>query len=268
MGQAMAQPPKTGASTRRVGRVVSVAACVAVLGALVAGCSSPPEEAAPPTSAHRERPIVAPEPLPDTRYVTLAAVAGSRGGFPVAVHGGDLVMGGSVVGPEGPVAGATVLLERFVGRSSGRLEVVTNAAGRWVAIDVYGGRYRIRAWHSPGLGMAASVVSFIAADAEVDLALTVDRYDGADVTGDIDDVDPEVGATAVVTALATRQQVDGQGIITTAPASGRDALVTPTGPWTLVGPPEAVIDDAGRVSWTFTCADDGPVTALIEALGT
>ena len=264
----MAQPPKTGASTRRAGRVASVAACVALLGALGAGCSSSPEEAAPPTSAPRQRPIVAPDPLPDTRSVSLAPVAGSRGGFEVAVHGGDLAMGGSVVGPDGPVVGATVLLERFVGRSSGRLEVRTNAEGRWVAIDVYGGRYRIRAWRSPGLGMASSVVSFIAADAEVDLALTVDRYDGADVTGDVDDADPEVGATAVVTALATRQQVEGQGIITTVPASGRDALVTPTGPWTLTGPPEAVIDDAGRVSWTFTCAAAGPVTALVEALGT
>lgn len=264
----MAQPPKTGASTRRVARVVSVAACVALCGALATGCSSTPEAAAPPTSAPRQRPIVAPEPLPDTRYVALDPVAGSRGAFPVSVHGGELALGGSVVGPGGPVAGATVLLERFVGRSSGRLEVRTNAEGRWVAIDVHGGRYRIRAWHTPDLGMAASVVSFIAADAEVDLTLTVDRYAGADVTGDIDDAAPLVGTTATVTALATRQQVDGEGIIATAPASGRDALVTAVGPWALTGSSTAVIDDAGRVSWTFTCEAEGSVSARIEALGT
>lgn len=249
-------------------RVASVAACMALLGAPVAGCSSSSEEAAPPTSAARQQPIVAPEPLPDTRQVALAPVAGSRGGFLVSVHGGDLAMGGSVVGPGGPVAGATVLLERFVGQSSGRLEVRTNAAGRWVAIDVYGGRYRIRAWRTPDLGMAASIVSFIAADAEVDLALTVDRYDGADLTGDIDDADPEVGATATVTALATRQGVDGEGIIATAPASGRRARATAIGPWTLDAFPTAVIDDAGRVSWTLTCEAEGPVSAHLEALGT
>jgi len=264
----MAQPPKAGASTRRAARVLSVAVCVALLSALVAGCSSGPEEAAPPPSVPHQRPIRAPEPLPDTRNVSLSSVAGTRVGFPVAVHGGDLVMTGTVQGPDGPVAGATVLLERFVGTSSGRLEVRTDAGGNWIAIDVHGGRYRFRAWRTPDLAMAASELRFVAADAEVDLALTVARYDGADVTGDVDDDAPEVGATATVTVLATRQQVDGHGIITTGPASGRDATVTALGPWRLNGSPDAVIDDAGRVAWTFTCEGAGSVSARVVALGT
>ncbi len=264
----MAQPPKTGASTRRVARVVSVAAWVALLGALGAACSSPPEETAPPPSTPHQRPIVAPEPLPDTRNVSLSQVGGTRGGFPVSVHGGELTLSGVVVGPDGPVAGATVLLERFVGPSSGSLQVRTAPDGRWIALGVHGGRYRFRAWRTPVLAMASSELRFIAADAEVDLALTVDRYDGADVTGDVDDADPEVGAAVTVTALATRQQVDGRGIITTSPASGRDAVVTGVGPWRLEGAPTAVIDDAGRVSWAFTCRSAGSVSARIEALGT
>lgn len=264
----MAQPPKAGASTRRAARVASVAVCVALLGALVAGCSSEPEAAAPPTTLAHQRPIRAPEPLPDTRNVSLTRVGGTRGGFPVAVRGGELVMNGTVRGPDGPVAGATVLLERFVGQSSGSLEVRTDGDGEWIAIDVYGGRYRFRAWRTPDLAMAASELRFVAADAEVDLGLTVARYDGADVTGDVDDADPEVGATATVTALATRRQVDGRGIITTSPASGRDATVTAFGPWRLNGSPRAVIDAVGRVSWTFTCEAAGSVSARIVALGT
>ena len=264
----MAQPPKAGASTGRASRVVSVAVCVALLGALAAGCSSEPEEAAPPPSTPHQRPIRAPEPLPDTRNVSLARVDGTRGGFPVAVHGGDLVMTGTVQGPDGPVAGATVRLERFVGQSSGRLEVRTDDDGEWIAVDVHGGRYRFRAWRTPDLAMAASELRFIAASAEVDLSLDVARYDGADVTGGVDDTDPEVGATATVTALATRQQVDGQGIITTSPASGRDASVAAFGPWRLDGAPIAVIDAAGRVGWTFTCEAAGSVSARIVALGT
>lgn len=264
----MAQPPKSGASTRRVARVVSVAACVALLGALLTGCSSSPEAVAPSSSTPHQRPIVAPEPLPDTRNVSLPRVGGTRGGGPVAVNGGDLTLTGSVQGPGGPVAGATVLLERFVGQSSGSLEVRTDADGGWIAVDVHGGRYRFRAWRTPDLAMAASELRFIAADAEVDLSLGVDRYDGADVTGDVDDADPEVGATATITALVTRQQVDGQGIITTRPAAGRDATVTVFGPWRLNGPRPAVIDDAGRVRWTFTCEAAGSVSARVEALGT
>jgi hypothetical protein len=263
----MAQPPKTGASTRRATRVGPVALAVALLCAAAVGCSSsPPDAAPPPDTVRRVRPIRAPEPLPDTRGVSLQPVAGTTGGFPISVHGGDLVMGGSVTGPDGPVSGATVRLERFVGGQSAQLDVRTNARGRWVAIDVYGGRYRFRAWQTPGLAMAGSDVQFIAADAEVDLALAVDRYDGSDITAEVDDVDPEVGATATVTALVTRQQVDPDGIITTAPASGRDARVTPFGPWELLGSPSGIIDDAGRVSWSFTCEATGSVSARVEAL--
>jgi len=265
----MAQPPKAGASTRPAARVVSVAVCAALIGALLAGCSADPEEAsAPPTSAPHQRPIVAPEPLPDTRNVSLAGVQGTRGDVPVAVLGGDLVMTGSVLGPGGPVAGATVLLERFVGQSSGSLEVRTNADGRWTAVDVHGGRYRFRAWRTPDLAMAGSELRFVAADAEVDLSLGVDRYDGADVTGDVDDADPEVGADARVTVLATRQQVDDRGIITTSPASGRDATVTAFGPWRLNGSSTVVVDPAGRAAWTFTCEAAGSVSARVVSLGT
>lgn len=267
----MAQPPNTGASTRRVARRGSVACCVALVLALAAatGCSSTTtEEAGPRREARPLPPLRAPEPLPDTRAVNLRPVGGAPMAFPVSVEGGDLVMGGSVVGPGGPVAGATVRLERFVGQRSGTLDVRTNASGRWVAIDVHGGRYRIRAWRAPDLGMAASELHFLAADAEVDLALTVDPYSGADVTGGVDDSDPELGATATVSALATRQQVDGQGIITTAPASGRDATVTGFGPWALDGSPSAAVDEAGRVAWTFICTAPGSVSARVETLGT
>ncbi|HYF47113.1 MAG TPA: carboxypeptidase-like regulatory domain-containing protein [Acidimicrobiales bacterium] len=264
----MAQPPNTGASTRRATRLGPLALVAALLCAAAVGCSSSPEEAAaPPDTARDHRPLRAPQPLPDTRDVSLTPAAGNARGYPISVHGGDLVMGGSVTGPDGPVAGATVRLERFVGGQTATLDVRTNARGRWVAIHVHGGRYRFRAWQSPSLAMAASDVRFIAADAEVDLTLAVERYDGADVTGGIDDVDPEVDATAVVTGLVTHQQVDPEGIITTAPAAGRDARVTPFGPWQLLGPTGGVIDDAGRVSWTFRCEAAGSVSARIEALG-
>lgn len=264
----MAQPPNTGASTRRAARRFGIALLAALVAAGAVGCSSgAPASSPPPDTARELRPLRAPEPLPDTRAVSLTPVGGTRPLFPVAVHGGDLVMGGLVRGPNGPVVGATVRLERFVGAASAHLDVRTNGQGRWVAIDVHGGRYRIRAWNAPNLAMASSDLHFIAADAEVDLTLTVERYDGSDVTGGVDDVDPEVGATAVVTALVTDQGVDADGIITTAPAAGREARVTSFGPWELAGSPVARIDDAGRVSWPFTCTAPGSVSARIVALG-
>jgi hypothetical protein len=263
----VAQPPSPRASTRRAARAAGPALCALLFGALLIGCSSGDRAAPPSESVPRERPIRAPEPLPDSRHVALEPVIGRSPVFPVSVHGGELVMGGAVTGPGGaPVADAVVRLERFVGQASARLDVRTNTSGRWVAIDVHGGRYRIRAWRAPDLAMTASEVRFIAADAEVDLTLPVDRYDGADVTGDVDDDAPEVGATATVTVLATRRQVDPDGIVTTRPAAGRDAVVSTTGPWELDGEPETVIDDAGRAAWRFTCRDEGPVSARVAAV--
>lgn len=197
----------------------------------------------------------------------LAPVAGSIGSFPVLVTGGDLVLTGVVTGPDGPVPDAVVRLERFIGSRSGRLDVRADGSGRWRVPDAHGGRYRLRAWRAPDLAMAASDLRFLAVDDPSVLGLTVERYDGADLTGEVDDPRPAVDAGATVTVLATRQQVDGDGIITTVPASGRDARVEAIGPWRPDGATTAVVDDAGRVSWRFACTDLGSVSATVTALG-
>ena len=253
----MAQPPKAGASTRRVACAsASVAACVAAprrarrrLLLLARG------EAAPPTPVPHQRPIVAPEPLPDTRHVRPAprrpAPAGPSPSTSTAATWSMGGLGHRARRPGRRRHRPPRALRRRAAPAS--LDVRTNAEGRWVAIDVHGGRYRFRAWHTPDLAMASSDRAASSPPTPRSTwRSTVDRYDGADVTAGVDDADPEVGATATVTALATRQQVDGDGIITTAPASGRDALVTGVGPWALDrARPTAVIDDAGRVSWTL-----------------
>jgi hypothetical protein len=258
----MARPPKPGASLRR-------AACAVAIAALAVSCASSPDTEALGDHPLQPQlpPIVAPRRLPDTRHVPLGAVAGTPLAWPIAVHGGDLTLRGTVTGPAGPVAGARVLLERFVGERSGRLEVRTAPSGAWLAIGVHGGRYRVRAWHAPDLAMSSSQVLFVAVDDAPEIDLTVERYAGRDVTADVDTTTPVVGTPATVTALVTHQQVDPAGIITTAPASGRNARITPIGPWHLEGGTSAVIDDAGRVSWALTCTAEGSVSARVDALG-
>ncbi len=259
----MAQPPKHGASVRR-------AACALLLALLVGACASTEEH--PGLGDHplepQLPPIVAPQHLPDTRHVPLGAVAGTPLTYPVAVHGGDLTLHGTVTGPDGPVGGARVLLERFVGERSGQLEVRTTSSGSWLAIGVHGGRYRVRAWHAPDLAMTSSQVLFVAVDDPPEIELSLGRFGDRDVTADLDTTSPELGATATVTALVTHQQVDGDGIITTVPATGRNARLTTTGPWHLEGGPVAVVDAAGRASWTLVCADEGSVSARVDALET
>jgi len=51
----------------------------------------------------------------------------------ITITGGDSSLSGLIAGPNGPVAGATVRLERFVGDAVARLDVTSNADGTWRA---------------------------------------------------------------------------------------------------------------------------------------
>lgn len=72
----------------------------------------------------------------DLTGISLAPVEGRIPAEEVEVTGGDAVMSGLIAGPDGPVAGATVRLERFVGDAMGRLDVISNADGTWRAPQI------------------------------------------------------------------------------------------------------------------------------------
>lgn len=74
---------------------------------------------------------------PDGSDYTGIAISPVDSGKPAAprveVLGGDSTFTGVVIGPDGPVGGATVRLERFVGDAVGKLDVITNGDGTWKA---------------------------------------------------------------------------------------------------------------------------------------
>ena len=109
----------------------SVALAVALLS--VAACTGgksggfiPP----PPASVAK---ITTAPPGSDFTGVPLEPVPGRQRAEPVEVLGGESVLGGVILGPDGPVAGATVRLERFVGDDVGRIDVTSNGDGTWRA---------------------------------------------------------------------------------------------------------------------------------------
>jgi hypothetical protein len=137
---------------------------LAVLAATVAGACSSSDEArsadttttvggtAPPELAIGSNvsiPVTLAVPegfvAPDTRGVVIPPVLGKRKEVdhtePVLpVVGGTSRIRGLVTGPDGPVEGATVRLERFVGEDFGRLDVTTNKDGIYEAQGIFGGR--------------------------------------------------------------------------------------------------------------------------------
>lgn len=85
--------------------------------------------APPPTVSQ----ITTAPPGSDFSGVALAPVEGKTPSVPVQITGGPATLGGVVTGPDGPVGGATVRLERFVGDASAKLDITTNADGSWKA---------------------------------------------------------------------------------------------------------------------------------------
>ena len=226
-------------------------------------------------SALRERPnepTVEPLDLeaeiPDTRGVDLIGVNDFPAGpIVVDVRGGDAALEGTITGPDGPVEGARVLLERFVGDQSGSLELVSGADGTWRAGDIHGGRYRVRAWQAPRLGMTASALLFIRAGQATPLDLDLVAHDGVDLQAVLSAPSVWVGGSVTVTALATRDEVDAQGILRTIPNEGAEATALVPDGWELDGAAERTAAADGRVSWRLTCTEAGGGALGLSAAG-
>lgn len=203
----------------------------------------------------------------DTRDVALDPVApGAPIAFPVTIHGGDASLSGTLSGPDGPVERGRVRLERFVGEATAVLEVATNGEGRWNAKGILGGRYRVRGWRMPDLAMNSSTVLFLGADETraVDLAAAVQG--GVDVQADLLTAVPTIDVAVTVSALITRHQVDGDGIVQGVPLAGTVATISGPAGWDIPAP-QATVDGAGEATWSVTCQTTRPADLVISAGG-
>lgn len=108
----------------RFAAVIVVATSVALT-----GCSGPHRlnlPAPPPTRA-----VTTSSQAPDLSGILLTPAAGRVTTTAVAVRPGTATLRGLVLGPEGPVAGATVRLERLVDDATGRLDLTADGGGGW-----------------------------------------------------------------------------------------------------------------------------------------
>jgi hypothetical protein len=106
-----------------------VAAVVVVVAMALTGCAGPHRlnlPAPPPTRA-----VTTSSQAPDLSGVELTPVAGRVTTTAVAVRPGNATLRGIVLGPDGPVAGATVRLERLVDDATGKLDITTDGGGSW-----------------------------------------------------------------------------------------------------------------------------------------
>jgi hypothetical protein len=233
-------------------------AAVVLLALLVAGCGGrDPYDALPrPDPVEPLEDVVTTQP-PGLGDVVLPAARGTTT-TTVAMGPGPLQIVGRVEGPDGPVGGAIVRLERFVGDGSASVEVPTAPDGTWNVENVLGGRYRIRAWQQPSLAMIRAQVLFVEQGRHEPVFLRLDRYEGRRVDGVIAPDPPLVDEQANLKVRVADRMVDERGIVRTTPRPGISVRLTASGSWFVTSPNPQSTGADGAVTFRVECTDEGP----------
>lgn len=244
--------------------VVASAAIVAMLGALLGGCTGSKSKALPPAPAVDETTTIA----PDLTKVALGGVAG-RATTTIDNSPGKATLGGEVAaGLDGPVGGATVRLQRLVGDAVVQTDVFTNPDGTWTLPNVQGGRYRIRAWRAPDLALVDPIVIFLGATENHRVSISVSRYTGVSAVASIAPSPPLVDDPANLVVQARNQQVDDQGVVRATPIAGAALLLSGSGSWAATPGGTQAADGNGIARWRVTCQASGAQPLSVTVNGT
>jgi hypothetical protein len=193
----------------------------------------------------------------DYSGVQLAPVEGTTTTTAVVIGPGAATVGGRVDGPDGPVEGATVRIERLVGDGAASLDVLTGPDGTWRALDVLGGRYRIRAWRQPDLAVIEAALVFVAGTGTTEVPLRADTFAGFVVDLAVAPDPPLVGERANVVVRVAERVVDDQGIVRPVPRTGIVVNLGAASGWEAESPLSATTDATGRATFTMVCSAGG-----------
>jgi hypothetical protein len=170
---------------------------------------------------------------------------------------GSASLTGTVMGPSGPVAGATVEADRFVGTQFASARTTSAADGTWSLRSILGGDYRVRAWLAPTLDMATPQLLFLAAGQPQSVTLQLTSYQGQQVQVAIDPADPVVGQPANLVVQVTKPGVSSEGVLTTPPVSGAPVTLVDGAGWQVTNGNPIVTDASGEASFDLECTTPG-----------
>jgi len=235
---------------------------IVVLVALVVGACSSPDRAAAPEVTEPSTTVASTTSVPTSSSTTIVARSSTTSTTarpaPVSVGPGDASISGTVQGPTGPVDGATVKIERFVGSVVATADVVTSGGGAWRMDSVLGGAYRIRAFKAPDVGQSNVEVFFLAATERkvVDLRLT--SSGGQQILAVINPNPPRVNQPAVITVQIGAGRVDEQGRPAIIPMVGLVLQLSVGAGQALESSPQVATDATGSATWRVRCLAEGP----------
>lgn len=234
--------------------------------ALVACSTGRAEQAAPlppPPSTQATTTTVVP---PDLSQTVLPSVRGATTTTTVALGPGPATVSGTVSGPGGPVPGATVRIERFVGDEVASAEVLSTD-GTWSLPSVAGGRYRVRAWRVPDLAQVEPTLVFVDARQPTPVALKLATFSGPFPSPALAPNPPVVGAAANLVVLVAQRSVDSTGVVRAVPMPGAQVALAGTGGWQVRSINPTVTDATGKGRWELQCRTSGAQPLSITVSG-
>lgn len=243
-------------------RRTAFAGLVSVIAAsLFAGCtgvrtlSFPPPPATPPVA------VTSTTVTPDLTGVPLGSVSGQTTTTAVALGPGRATINGVVAGPGGPVAGATVEADRFVGSSLGSQQVTTGQDGAFSFLAILGGRYRVRAWQQPALAMATPEIFFLGGTETMSLNLQVTAFTGQSVSSAVNPMSAAIGENIDVVVAVSNQTVGLNGVVNYVAAPGVSVSLS-GGTAVSVNSPAVSTDGTGTASFLVTCVMLGTASLI------
>jgi hypothetical protein len=239
-----------------------LAAVLVVVGSIVA-CSggdddAQPRRAAPASSTTSTTPTT----VIDYSTVLLRGVPGST--TSTIRERGEASIGGVVTGPDGPVGGATVRIERFVGDVVRRTDVATGPDGRFGLANLPGGRYRVRAFQPPSFAQVEPELFFLPGRDDRRLDLRVERFGGLQTAVAVAPSPPLLGGLFSVVVRLSERAVDGEGVVRSVPQGGRRVELSNPARWRLESEAVQTSDGAGQVTYVLECESTGAVRLAVR----
>ena len=201
-------------------------------------------------------------PPPDTLPAGLASmperpVAGVTTTTAPAIRPGPASINGTVTGPGGPVAGATVEIDRFVGDLFASARTTTAADGTWAFRNVLGGDYRLRAWQAPALDMDTPQTVFLVAGQPQSVALQLTSYAGQQVQVAINPASPVQNVPANLVVQVTAPTIDATGVLSTPPVVGASVLLVNGPGWQVNNGNPLPTNADGQAIFEVECTTTG-----------
>lgn len=232
---------------------VLVVLVAGVAGALVvSGCGGAVQSLSfptpPPTAAAA---VVAPPA--DYSGVSQLPVSGATTTTVPAIGPGGATIDGTIIGPSGPVVGATVEADRLVNGVSATTQATTAGDGSFTIARILGGIYRVRAWQAPMLSVPTPDVFFLGGTQTQAVNLTLQPYAGVQVSSSMAPNPVVVGGDANLVVSVTQQTVGTDGVVRPIPLSAQSVTIESGGGWVTTTLNPATTDGNGHATFVLVC---------------